>query len=578
MADLNEMKLLIRLPNQHVLNFRSPTRRSAADLIGITGGKVEALFPDTSVQFVGGKNDWVVFQPDTVEDIHPWDRAHKQALSIVNSASGVGDVYVEPNIIHKRTLDSSDAGVRSSITPLSAQEDVTLAPPYPPTESLNPNYPPSEGASFSPAWHLQKAGFPRAWQTTKGEGIRIAHLDIGWWPNHYSAPLKVRKDLGYNFVEGNSNTVDPGVGPNKGHGTATLALLAGNAVSLCGKAGQSEGDQVYRGFIGGAPSAEIVPVRIAGVDGSVVYLYGETMARGLAYAINPGDGRRCDVVSLSHGGLPMKSWAHAVNMLYDAGVVVVAAAGDSYWAVLTDIATHFTVYPSAFYRVVTSTGVTFDDGPYKRDRLGVMQGCWGPDKVMKKAVGAYTPNVPWMCYNTKYGWDMNGAGTSASTPQMAAACALWLAKYGSVFPNDWRRVAACRAALGRSVADAEKDFSEIGLGRLDVSAMIEQTLADEVKHLCDENRLQNIDPDDVSFPFLRLLFGLAPPGNGIEEMYEVEALQIFYQTTNERLFRAVEDYENERLQSNEDLSELRAQFLQEKGMSDALRGYLTSHA
>ncbi len=64
---------------------------------------------------------------------------------------------------------------------------------------------------------------------------------------------------------------------------------------------------------------------------------------------------------------------------------------------------------------------------------------------MKKAIAGYTPNVPWMRYDdTPNGWDLDGGGTSAATPQIAAACALWLAKYGDQFPAGWVRVQACR--------------------------------------------------------------------------------------------------------------------------------------
>lgn len=127
-------------------------------------------------------------------------------------------------------------------------------------------------------------------------------------------------------------------------------------------------------------------------------------------------------------GLPTASWADVTNQLYDQGIVLVAASGDSFNAVVMDIATHFTVYPSAFWRVITATGVTYDNKPYITNDAGVMQGSWGPDAVMKKAVAASTPNVPWMKLGSTNGWALDGGGTSASTPQIAAACALWLQK------------------------------------------------------------------------------------------------------------------------------------------------------
>ncbi len=46
--------------------------------------------------------------------------------------------------------------------------------------------------------------------------------------------------------------------------------------------------------------------------------------------------------------------------------MIVAASGDSYSLKVADIATHFTVYPAAFYRVITATGATYGKGPTRR--------------------------------------------------------------------------------------------------------------------------------------------------------------------------------------------------------------------
>jgi subtilisin family serine protease len=50
------------------------------------------------------------------------------------------------------------------------------------------------------------------------------------------------------------------------------------------------------------------------------------MAKGIEYATDAG----CQVISLSMGGLPTRSWAAAVNRAYEAGVVICAAAGNRF--------------------------------------------------------------------------------------------------------------------------------------------------------------------------------------------------------------------------------------------------------
>jgi subtilase family protein len=211
----------------------------------------------------------------------------------------------------------------------------------------------------------------------------------------------------------------------------------------------------------GAPEAEVIPVRISP---SVIHIYTSTMFKGLMHALAPrGDvTNRAHVVTISHGGLPSHNWADAVNQLYEAGVVVVAASGDSIYLVAADLATHFTVYPSAFNRVITALGVTYAKKPYITSDPGQMQGCWGPDDVMDKAIAAYTPNVAWMTFNDlPSGFNMGGAGTSSSTPQVAAACALWLEMNMVSLPEDWTRVEACRLALFDSADNLHPDKSEL---------------------------------------------------------------------------------------------------------------------
>ena len=382
---------------------------------------------------------------------------------------------------------------------------------------------------------------------------------------------------GYNFSENNTNTVDPylsGLTDQPGHGTATLALLAGNAVDIQYKTGP-----IYNGDIGGAPDASVIPVRIGP---SVIHLYSADLAQGLDYALAPRGGGMCDVVSLSHGGLPSNAWAEAVNRLYDAGVVVVAAAGDSFYLEVMDVATHFTVYPAAFYRVITATGATYSKGPYITKNFGVMQGCWGPDKVMKKAVAAYTPNVAWMSYKSiPGGWDMDGGGTSSSTPQIAAACALWLKQYGQQFPAGWQRVEACRHALFESVKNKGQNPSQIGGGILDAGSMLSPGTLAQVQAAYTQNKLPHVAPDQVSFPFWRLLFGLAPPGPGVDEMYETEAAQIFFRSANKDLAAAVAanpDGDPAKALSQAAAKQLRDAFIAEPSISNALKMHLQLRA
>jgi Subtilase family len=105
------------------------------------------------------------------------------------------------------------------------------------------------------------------------------------------------------------------------------------------------------------------------------------------------------------------------------------------------------VYPARYPRVIAVCGVMADGRPYADLDETVLEGSFGPASVMGQAIAAYTPNIPWPQYGCRGGVRLNGDGTSAATPQVAAAAALWLESRKQRLPRDWRRVEAVRHAL-----------------------------------------------------------------------------------------------------------------------------------
>ncbi|BAV52690.1 Subtilase family protein (plasmid) [Mesorhizobium loti] len=498
---------------------------------------------------------WLLAKPvEPKEDLTPWDTAHA-AASAQNYTH-----YIEPDVLHELSA------------PPRGKLDGGLNTDWPP--AVNP------AAGVSPGWHLggDFTGFASIRDVATGKGVKIAHLDTGYTPGHASKPRYLRPDLGYDYWDKKKDPIDPGTQllglDQPGHGTATLALLAGNAMDL------KFGKQRYQGDIGGAPDAEVIPIRISP---SVVHMYTSTMAKGLYDALAPsGDpekpnpANRCDVVSISHGGLPTAAWADAVNTLYEEGLVVVAASGDSFYLEVADLATRFTVYPSAFNRVLTVVGATYAKQPYVTDKFGVMQGCWGPDSVMEKAIAGFTPNVAWMKFDDcPTGFEMSGGGTSASTPQVAAACALWLQLYRDKTPADWRRVEACRLALFDSADHAHPNKPKLGWGILNVPRMLDEGLAAQLIAKANSGQLRQSAQDSVSFPFWRLLTGLGPPNSEEERMYEAEVAQVVLQSTSSELRRAAADAANGQTLSPDDKIRYRGLLAQE-AISGALRTKILS--
>jgi subtilisin family serine protease len=345
--------------------------------------------------------------------------------------------------------------------------------------------------------------------------VRIAHLDTGYDPNHSSLPERLEtiddknaglRNLQRNFVDADrsNDASDDTEGPltNLGHGTGTLSILAGKY-------------QFGPRAMGAAPFARIVPIRVAN---RVVLFHNSTIAQAFAYVrdlcANPAT--RVDIVTMSMGGLASQIWAEAVNELYEAGVFVVTAAGNN----IGNLPTRNIVYPARFNRVVAACGVMFGNKPYADLPFPEMAGNYGPSSKMRTALSAYTPNVPWAKLGCPEIVDLDGAGTSAATPQVTAAAAIWIQKYRArleQYPERWMRVEAVRKALfGRSNAG---DETHLGKGELRARSALDEPPAN--------TGLQLEKRDSASFALFRVLtgFGVAAP-DGRQQMLELEALQL----------------------------------------------------
>jgi len=365
-------------------------------------------------------------------------------------------------------------------------------------------------------WHLgpsfsqlaQARDFARD-NNSLGRRVRIAHIDTGYDKNHHALPPQgqILRDLSRDFTKNPATQFadDPGgLGfpiDNRGHGTATICILAGGPISLLN--GQP---------LGGAPEAEVLPLR---VSERVVLLGTDALARAIHYAIDNG----CDVITLSMGGVASKFWVDAYNRAYEKGVFCVAAAGNHFKLGPLSTTPGSTVYPALFNRVVAATGVMADGLPY--DLPGAMSGNWGPHDKMRTALAAYSPNIPWAEFGCPDAVSQDGAGTSAATPQIASAAALWLQVNGANMPKDWKRVEAIRQALFRSAKPPGAHFEELGKGILQAFAALSVVPHDVVQ-----------EPADVIWlPWLKALTGLGLdeqkfPVGPLEQMLQVEFAQL----------------------------------------------------
>ena len=158
------------------------------------------------------------------------------------------------------------------------------------------------------------------------------------------------------------------------------------------------------------------------------------------------------------------------------------------------------MYPARFDRVIAACGVMADKTPYLNLPPEKMEGNAGPTSKMATAVAAYTPNIPWARLGFSNWVDLDGGGTSAATPQVAAAAALWLHENGGNYPaRDWQRAeAARRAILGSAFLRAGASRPDPFLG----SGLLRATDALAISRVDD---LAQLPRDSASFAFLHLL-------------------------------------------------------------------------
>src|SRR5690349_4074521 len=387
------------------------------------------------------------------DEVNAWDMCHELTAGGLGVA-GVGGVeFAEPDLeqrwIYGSELEQGLAAVRSCDQP----------------EPANAKLPTGDGVYWFRDDAHSQLQLARDEVGQPANRVCIAHFDTGYDPTHITKPQFLRTDLQRNFEDGNPNDAtdhSDGILNNLGHGTATIALLAGAAIDGAP--------------LGGAAFLDVIPVRVAN---SVVLFQNSSIAKAFDYVhgLAKKPNSPVHVITMSMGGLASQAWADAVNALYELGVFIVTAAGNNFG----NFPTHNIVYPARFKRVVAACGVMADGKPYADLSLKTMAGNYGPDSKMSTALSGYSPNTPWARIGCSQLVDRNGQGTSSATPQVASAAALWIQKFKSeweAYSQGWMRVEAVRKALGDSAKlDSSSLKARLGRGVIRAKAALAQSPA-----------------------------------------------------------------------------------------------------
>lgn len=285
----------------------------------------------------------------------------------------------------------------------------------------------------------------QVWPITTGRRIDVALIDTGIAPvQGLNAPGKVVNgpDLSFESQNDDRRYID-----NYGHGTAMAGIIAANDLAASGANPLGAGPNDVEGV---APGARLVNVKVG--DGNGVTDVSQVLAAldwVVEHAHDPngagGTGLNIRVVNLSYGTDSSQSevidpLAHAAEVAWRSGIVVVAAAGNDgdTQGRLADPA----IDPYVIAVGADDSGVragTSDDSVADFSSRG--DGVRNPD-VVAPGVHIASLDVPGSAIDTAYGDPavdgprlIRGSGTSQATAMVSGAAALLLSARPNLTPD-----------------------------------------------------------------------------------------------------------------------------------------------
>lgn len=281
-------------------------------------------------------------------------------------------------------------------------------------------------------WGPTRIGLPKAWDYSRGYGVKIAVIDTGIMSTHEDLAGSVVG--GYNFVANNYDYMD-----DNGHGTHVAGIAAartGNWIGIAGTAGQSS-----------LLAAKALDAQGRGTDGD--------LADAIHWSVDQGAG----VINMSLTSPEYSTViAEAVKYAESRNVIVVAAAGNDGCNQLS--------FPAALPGVVSvgaidnvSAWAEFSNAAPELDMSAPGVGIWS--------------TVRNMAFPSQNNWYAAFDGTSMASPFAAGSAAL-LRAYRPAYSADLA-VAVMRRQVEGVGAPGPEDETGFGVLRADSNLILNAT-------------------------------------------------------------------------------------------------------
>jgi len=390
--------------------------------------------------------------------------AHTAVDAVIAANLGTGQVVLELPLVNGvlanlSTVEVTQLSATYAVSPdlkvLTSMVPAKGGPPPPPARQLDNVFPQVTDASAVIA----------GGNSGQGVGVAVVDTGIAELPD-FAGRLRP----GVDFTTENNPHLD-----SYGHGTFVAGLIAGDGSSSSGV------------YVGEAPGADLVPVKVAGKSGSTTV---STLIRALQW-IKDDTTDNIRVVNMSVGAIPQGPTAlnpldQAVETLWQSGYVVVTSAGNNG-------ASRGTVTSPGDDPLVITVGALDDkdtvtptddavpsfssNGPTSSDAW------WKPDLIApgKSVVSVMAPrSVIWNNFKSARVGTTNfvGSGTSFAAAITSGAAAMLLVDNPAATPDNVK--AALLTTTNAGPGTVQDPFQQ-GHGVLDVARAVDEPVVNMVQ-------------------------------------------------------------------------------------------------